>query len=382
MKKYRVKLTTKDISLEWWGQQWCSNVSNYADYSNRLERGRAYIRKGAVGEIQIVRGTITAEVKGTHPEPYNVVIKIDPVSEGIAEKVLLQMKDIDALARGYVPECYRDLFSVDHGVFPSSSEIHFSCSCPDVAYMCKHVAAVLFAIGSILDYEPLLLFEIRGIDVDRQLDSHLHAITNQLLLDINSFDSDERLISDDMISDLFGIDIMTDIAADNDTPDENNNGVKTIEIGSRKKDKTNITVKKEKVRVKKNPIEGKLLRQFSKEGQFVAEYTSYEMASNATSIGVLNIQRACRGEKKSAGGFLWQLDETGTPIHNITPIVSVVSDGLPRPVLCYDDNGVLICRYGSLAEAVRTTGINSKSIREAAIGKQKHAGGYVWKYEQ
>jgi uncharacterized Zn finger protein len=51
------------------------------------------------------------------------------------------------------------------GLFPSPREIHFTCSCPDWASMCKHVAAVLYGIGNRLDSDPLLFFAMRGIDV-------------------------------------------------------------------------------------------------------------------------------------------------------------------------------------------------------------------------
>ena len=34
------------------------------------------------------------------------------------------------------------------GLFPAPEEIKFSCSCPDWAYMCKHVAAVLYGVGA------------------------------------------------------------------------------------------------------------------------------------------------------------------------------------------------------------------------------------------
>ena len=46
-----------------------------------------------------------------------------------------------------------------------------------------------------------------------------------------------------------------------------------------------------------------------------------------------------------------------------------------------NDDGTIIKKYISIAEAVRQTGINSKSIRDAAKGVQKHAGGYCWKYD-
>ena len=51
-----------------------------------------------------------------------------------------------------------------------------------------------------------------------------------------------------------------------------------------------------------------------------------------------------------------------------------------RPVLRLDDDKNIIERYETIAEAVRKTGIDSKSIRDASKGVQKHAGGFVWRY--
>lgn len=52
-----------------------------------------------------------------------------------------------------------------------------------------------------------------------------------------------------------------------------------------------------------------------------------------------------------------------------------------RAILQLDDDGNILNLYPTIAEAVRQTGINSKSIRDAANGVQKHAGGYCWKYK-
>ena len=52
-----------------------------------------------------------------------------------------------------------------------------------------------------------------------------------------------------------------------------------------------------------------------------------------------------------------------------------------RGIIQKDDDGNIIKKYISIASAVRETGVNSKSIRDAAKGVQKHAGGFVWKYE-
>ena len=78
MSEYIVKLSSKVISYEWWGQQWCKNIANYADYYNRLERGRTYIRKGAIKELRIEEGHINAIVAGATVESYHVEINIKP----------------------------------------------------------------------------------------------------------------------------------------------------------------------------------------------------------------------------------------------------------------------------------------------------------------
>lgn len=50
------------------------------------------------------------------------------------------------------------------GLFPEFKQIEFRCRCPDPAYMCKHVAAVLYGIGARLDPQPELLFLLRNVD--------------------------------------------------------------------------------------------------------------------------------------------------------------------------------------------------------------------------
>ena len=67
--------------------------------------------------------------------------------------------------------------------------------------------------------------------------------------------------------------------------------------------------------------------------------------------------------------------------NNPNPIVNTSSQKKTRrPILQMDDNLNLIQRFESVADATKTTSINSKSIRDAAKGVQKHAGGFVWRY--
>jgi len=50
------------------------------------------------------------------------------------------------------------------GLFPKPAEIKMTCSCPDWAGMCKHVAAVMYGVGARLDDKPELLFLLRKVD--------------------------------------------------------------------------------------------------------------------------------------------------------------------------------------------------------------------------
>ncbi len=51
-----------------------------------------------------------------------------------------------------------------------------------------------------------------------------------------------------------------------------------------------------------------------------------------------------------------------------------------RPVLQCSDDGIIIKKHSSVASAAQETGVNPKCIRDTANGKQKHAGGFCWKY--
>jgi uncharacterized Zn finger protein len=88
------------------------------------------------------------------------------------------------------------------GLFPSPKEILFTCSCPDWAAMCKHVAAVLYGIGARLDHQPELLFTLRKVDQQDLIAQAGSALAKQRKLPAAA----KVLVSDDL-SAMFGIDI-------------------------------------------------------------------------------------------------------------------------------------------------------------------------------
>jgi uncharacterized Zn finger protein len=94
------------------------------------------------------------------------------------------------------------------GLFPKPSEIEFSCSCPDYASMCKHIAAVLYGVGARLDQQPELLFQLRAVNQDE-----LVADLDSVLPLVQGGSDAARLLVDDDISALFGLEMEEEASA-------------------------------------------------------------------------------------------------------------------------------------------------------------------------
>ena len=164
-----VQILGRKIATTFWGAAWCDNLERYSDYANRIPRGRTYVRNGSVIDLQIGAGRVDALVSGS--SLYEVTVTVTPVPAR-------QWKDVRARCAGAIDslvELLQGRFSkgvMAHlcqqgtGLFPTPMEIAFDCSCPDGAYMCKHVAAVLYGVGARLDHQPELLFRLRQVSAD------------------------------------------------------------------------------------------------------------------------------------------------------------------------------------------------------------------------
>jgi uncharacterized Zn finger protein len=162
-----VVIEGRTIATTFWGKSWCENLERYSDYANRLPRGRTYVRNGSVVDLKIAPGEIHAHVSGSHL--YKVTLKVAPVPKAKWKSICADCAGgIDSLvellqgrlSKGVMERICRQ----NHGLFPSPAEIKLSCSCPDWADMCKHVAAVLYGIGARFDRQPELLFRLRAVD--------------------------------------------------------------------------------------------------------------------------------------------------------------------------------------------------------------------------
>ena len=206
-KLHPVVITGRQITKSWWGNAWCNNLERYADYDNRLPRGKRYVKTGSVVDLDIAKGKILARVQGTRKTPYKVEIRISPLSEQqiqtITDKCGKKVDNLSKLVSGDFPEELKEVFIGHGGLFPSPKEISFNCSCPDWALMCKHVAAVLYGVGARLDEDPLLFFTLRGIDTNRFVDVVIANRTEMMLANVNK--PSNRIISDTSLSDIFGV---------------------------------------------------------------------------------------------------------------------------------------------------------------------------------
>lgn len=202
------------IAKTFWGKAWCDNIESYRDFAYRLERGRSYVRSGAVIDLQIAAGRVAALVIGSGRNPYDVVVTIAPMAKSkwdeLVKRSAGKISSLMALAQGKLPpELLTDFCNPETGLFPKPREIHFDCSCPDGASCCKHVAAVLYGIGARLDVDPSLFFTLRGIDPAN--------IVGEDVVDTLTEGAASEIASDDL-GDVFGIALDADVPMEEPRP--------------------------------------------------------------------------------------------------------------------------------------------------------------------
>lgn len=200
-----IELENRKIATSFWGQSWCNHIESFSDYENRLPRGRTYVRNGLVCHLLIEKGKISAIVSGS--ELYNIEINIRPLLPEkwlkIKKKCAGQIGSILELLTGRLSDivmnivCHRE-----EGLFPLPSEISLSCSCPDWATMCKHIAAVLYGVASRLDHSPEQLFLLRGVNHEELID-----ISSTISKAIEKGKATSKRIDNSSLEDIFGIEI-------------------------------------------------------------------------------------------------------------------------------------------------------------------------------
>lgn len=200
-----VAIAGRTIARTFWGKAWCDNLERYSDFSNRLPRGRTYVRNGSVLDLQIAPGEVKALVSGS--SIYKVAVKVAAVPKARWASICGDCAGaIDSLvellqgrfSRGVMERICRQTT----GLFPAPAEIQFSCSCPDWASMCKHVAAVLYGIGARLDGQPECLFTLRKVN-----ENDLIARAGRGLPLSGKGPAEDKVLAAEGLSELFGLEM-------------------------------------------------------------------------------------------------------------------------------------------------------------------------------
>jgi len=156
-----------DFARNWWAQRWLEAMEHLVAHL-RLQRGQRYARLGQVLSIEETQGGVIARVQGSRPQPYKVTIRLAPLRDDQWDRVLDVMSTQAVFAAqllaGEMPQKIEDAFeAAGVSLFPANEkDLITTCSCPDPANPCKHIAATHYILGDRFDDDPFLLFRLRG----------------------------------------------------------------------------------------------------------------------------------------------------------------------------------------------------------------------------
>jgi len=162
------------IGEQWWSRRFIAVLESYG-MSGRLQRGRAYARRGQVIEFSLGRGLVTARVQGSRPAPYQVRLAVRPLTaaqwRAVESRLAGQALFRARLLAGEMPAEIEEVFAgCGTPLFPGSArDLELSCDCPDWGVPCKHLAAVCYVLAEAFDHDPFALLAWRGKGRDELL---------------------------------------------------------------------------------------------------------------------------------------------------------------------------------------------------------------------
>lgn len=161
-----------EYGTTWWGKQWLLALEGI-DFQNRIPRGKSYANTGKVYSVSFDenRGLIKARVRGHYDPFYSVKITLPRVAAKQEQAFIKELAKSPLIlaklsSRELDPQVLDAAKKAGIEVFPSKwSDLKLSCSCPDFAVPCKHIAAVIYKVSQEIDANPFVLFNLKGIDI-------------------------------------------------------------------------------------------------------------------------------------------------------------------------------------------------------------------------
>jgi SNF2 family DNA or RNA helicase/uncharacterized Zn finger protein len=190
----------KTYGNTWWGKQWLNSLNNI-DFSNRLPRGRTYANKGLAKNIEFDNNIIAAEVQGSQYQPYKVRFTIPKFTATQKANIISLITDnpfflSKLLNRELPPNLNRLCEEQGIYIFPEKwDDLQGSCSCPDWAVPCKHMASVLYLIANEIDKNPFVVFQLHDFDLFKGLEGVGYAASERAGVPIFSIKDLQRPFS-------------------------------------------------------------------------------------------------------------------------------------------------------------------------------------------
>ena len=162
----------------WWGKAWVRAVEEAAYAESELVAARALARQGHVGQIATEPGRFVASVEDRRGlwTVEGTVPVLDPRDRDLlVEAVAAESGRIAALLAGELP--YGLVEHADEAgveLLPYGGELGSSCTCDHWADPCVHALAVLQQVTWLVEADPFVLLQLRGLPRDVLL-ARLHA---------------------------------------------------------------------------------------------------------------------------------------------------------------------------------------------------------------
>ncbi len=123
-----IEIEGRTIARSFWGKGWCNHLESFSDYSNRLPRGRTYVRNGSVCHLSITKGKIEALVAGS--ELYRINVDIKPLQKTKWTKLKTNCTGkigslIELLQGKLSEEIMTTVTDHKNGLFPLTGEISY-----------------------------------------------------------------------------------------------------------------------------------------------------------------------------------------------------------------------------------------------------------------
>ena len=172
----KIKGEIRNFAKSEWGQRWVDEILHIGR-PFRMQRGIRYAQENRIDHLNITPGQIFATVQGTAPTPYRVKIQFEKIPDQGWAKLLdfigSKAKYIISLLENRMPNDIIEVFDeIGYPLYPDPKRIQSSCSCPDKEIPCKHIAATILYVALVIDFNPFLLFKLRGKEKDEIL-NHL-----------------------------------------------------------------------------------------------------------------------------------------------------------------------------------------------------------------